>query len=135
MQNIYRPVFDEVSREAYVDKQELMMRLFEAKWKWHKDRVYSQIQATTKELFEEEMIADDYDQWMNRRVEYMYDYIDFNNEREAVRARFLNEMHKKTTMQDVGEKLDEFIYSSKAAVVLDGLWDSTKHTLEQPASP
>ena len=44
-------------------------------------------------------------------------------------------MHKKTTMQDVGEKLDEFIYSSKAAVLLDGHWDPSKHLLEQPASP
>ena len=135
MQNVYRPVFDEVSREAYVDEQELKMRLFEAKWNWHKDRVYSQIQPTTRELMEEEDNAEEYDRWIKRRVEYMYDYIDFDNERVNVRNRFLNEMHKKTTMQDIGEKLDEFIYSSKAAVLLDGHWDSTKHLLEQPASP
>ena len=41
MQNVYKPVFDEVSREEYVDEQELKMRLFEAKWNWHRDRVYS----------------------------------------------------------------------------------------------
>ena len=84
---------------------------------------------------EEEDNAEEYDRWIKRRVEYMYDYIDFDNERVNVRTRFLNEMHKKTTMQDIGEKLDEFIYSSKAAVLLDGHWDSTKHLLEQPASP
>ena len=82
MQNVYKPVFDQVSRETYIDDQELKMRLFEAKWKWHKDRVYSQIKPTTMELMEEENIAEDYDQWIKRRVEYMYDYVDFENERE-----------------------------------------------------
>ena len=130
MQNVYKPVFDEVSREAYIDDQELKMRLFEAKWNWHKDKVYSRIKLTTSELMDEEQIAEDYDHWIKRRVEYMYDYIDFDNEREVVRNRFLTDMHKKTTMQDVGEKLDEFIYSSKAAVLLDGHWDDSKHRLE-----
>ena len=58
------------------------MRLFEAKWNWYKDKVYSQVRPTTMELMQEEDIADDYDRWMKRRVEYMYDYIDFDSERD-----------------------------------------------------
>jgi len=41
-------------------------------------------------------------------------------------------MHKKTTVKDIGEKLDEFIYSSKASVT--DYWSDSKHLLEQPHS-
>ena len=37
-QNLYNPVTDEDSRQRYVDETEFKMRLFEAKWKWYKDR-------------------------------------------------------------------------------------------------
>lgn len=50
-----------------------------------------------------------------------------------MRNKFLNEMHKKTTLDDIGEKLDEFILSSKAAVVDN--FSAAKHILEEPASP
>lgn len=41
-------------------------------------------------------------------------------------------MHKKSTLKDIGEKLDEVILSSKAAHI--GTWDHTKHILEVPKS-
>lgn len=63
----------------------------------------------------------------------MYDYMDFDNDRARVRSRFLNEMHKKTTMKDIGDKLDEFVLSSKAAIA--PYWDMAKHTLEEPKAP
>ena len=62
--------------------------------------------------------AKDHDNWMRPRVEFMYNYLDFDNERKQIRERFLAEMHKKTTIQSVGEKLDEFIWTSKAATAL-----------------
>lgn len=70
---------------------------------------------------------------MKRRVEFMYDYLDFDNDRARVRNKFLFEMHKKTTVKDIGEKLDEFILSSKASVMDN--WHHSKHILEQPLSP
>jgi hypothetical protein len=39
-------------------------------------------------------------------------------------------MHKKTTLKDIGEKLDEFVLSSKAKIAGAGLWDDTKHITE-----
>ena len=59
--------------------------------------------------------------------------MDFDNDRARVRSRFLNEMHKKTSLKDIGDKLDEFILSSKAAIA--PYWDFSKHTLEEPKSP
>ena len=44
-------------------------------------------------------------------------------------------MHKKSSLKDIGDKLDEFILSSKAMVAMEGHWDMAKHTLEQPNSP
>ena len=42
-------------------------------------------------------------------------------------------MHKKTTLKDIGEQLDEMVLSSKAEVAEH--WDMGKHTLEEPVTP
>lgn len=81
-------------------------------------------------LEEEKSIAEEHDEMMQKRVEFMYDYLDFDHERAQVRKKFLSQMHKKTTLQDIGEKLDEFIMSSKARVALEGHWNNSKHVLE-----
>ena len=44
-------------------------------------------------------------------------------------------MHKKTSLKDIGEKLDEFILSSKAKIAGAGYWEDGKHILEQPLAP
>jgi len=82
---------------------------------------------------EEDSIAADYDAWITPRVEFMYNYLDFDNDRAKVRNKFLEQMHKKTTIRNIGEKLDEYIISSKATIVEN--WDDSKHILEQPLSP
>ena len=70
----------------------------------------------TEDAMEQDLNADEYDAWMRPRVEFMYNYCDIGTERQVIRDRFLAQMHKKTTLKDIGEKLDEFIWSSKAAV-------------------
>ena len=106
--------------------------MFEAKYKWHKDRVFKQFKPTTKKMFEDNMIADEYDTWMRKRVEFMYSYLDFDYDRARIRDRFLEQMNKKTTLRDIGEKLDEFVLTPKA---LNEYWHDSKHILEQPKSP
>ena len=93
-----------------------------------------QMKTVTKEMHEEGSIAEEHDEWMTRRVEFMYDYLDFDNDRAQIRRKFCEQMNKKSTIQDIGEKLDEFILTSKAMVMLEGHWDMGKHTLEQPDS-
>ena len=80
LQNYFNPVVDEDSRQNYIDSNELRKRLFEAKWEWHKDRTLGQFKATTMEIEEEKSIAEDYDRWMKPRVEFMYNYLDFDND-------------------------------------------------------
>jgi DNA-directed RNA polymerase sigma subunit (sigma70/sigma32) len=43
---------------------------------------------------------------MGAKVDYMYNYLDFDNDRAVVRSKFLNEMNKRTTLADIGEQLD-----------------------------
>ena len=58
----------------------------------------------------------------------MYNYLDYNNDRYRLREKFALEMHKKTTLKDIGEKLDEFILDSKAKEMK--YWNNSKHILE-----
>jgi len=89
-----------------------------------------QFKPSNSKMEKDRRIAPEYDDWMENRVTFMYDQMDFDNERFQVREKFLREMHKKTTVQDIGEKLDEFKYSSKAAIA--EYWDMGKHILEEP---
>ena len=52
---------------------------------------------------------------MSEKIEYMYNYLDFDNERQDVRNKFLKEMNKRTTLADIGESLDKLVTESKAA--------------------
>ena len=77
---------------------------------------------TTFDVEEEKNEAEQYDAWMGPRIEYMYDYFDYDSDRTKIRKQFLTEMHKKTSIKDIGEKLDEFILDSKADILMQGYW-------------
>jgi hypothetical protein len=44
----------------------------------------------------------------------MYNYMDYNNDRARVRDRFMKEMNKKTTLEDIGRELDKMLIDEKA---------------------
>ena len=48
------------------------------------------------------------------KLDYMYDFLDYDYDRAHVRNKYLKSMHKKTSLADIGEKLDELVYDSKA---------------------
>ena len=54
------------------------------------------------------------DEMIKRRAEFMYTYLDYDNDRVRVRNRFINEMNKKTTLKDIGESLDKFLIDERA---------------------
>ena len=62
----------------------------------------------------------------------MYNYLDYKNDRHRVRERFLSEMNKKTTIQDVGYLLDELVLDSKANST--EFYDPAVHLTEKPVS-
>lgn len=51
---------------------------------------------------------------MNQKLDYMYDYLDYDHDRAKVRGKFLGEMNKKPSLADIGETLDKLHYESKA---------------------
>ena len=106
------------------------MAYFTAKWKWYVDQKMSQVRLTMRDIEESRYHAEQYDEWIEQRVDFMYNYLDYNNDRYQLREKFAHEMHKKTTLKDIGEKLDEFILDSKAKEMK--YWHDSKHILEQP---
>ena len=86
------------------------------------------MQITTKKLEEEKEEADQHDEWIVPRVEFMYNYLDFKNDRHRMRQRFMKEINKKTTIEDIGGLLDKFTLDSKANAA--DYFDPVRHTLE-----
>ena len=41
------------------------------------------------------------DALLARRAEFMYNFFDYDNDRERVRTRFLEEANKRTTLKDI----------------------------------
>jgi len=59
----------------------------------------------------------------------MYNYLDFKCDRHRVRDRFMKEVNKKTTIEDIGGLLDRFVLDSKANTQY---FQPEHHILEQP---
>jgi hypothetical protein len=54
------------------------------------------------------------DEFIQQRMEFMYNYFDYDNDRAHVRRRLLDEESKKTTLKDIGELLDKFLLDERA---------------------
>ena len=54
------------------------------------------------------------DERMNYKLDFMYNHMDYDHDRAKVRSKFLDEINRRTTLEDIGEKLDQFILDSKA---------------------
>jgi hypothetical protein len=87
-----------------------------------------QAKVCFRDLEERDVLAKQWDDHIIPRVEFMYNYLDFYNDRHTVRERFVNEINKKTTLEDVGKQLDKFVLDSKAS--LDDLFVPEKHITE-----
>ena len=44
----------------------------------------------------------------------MYSYLDYDHDRKIVRDRFIKEVNKRVTLEDIGETLDQLTFASKA---------------------
>ncbi len=97
---------DAESSALVEDYEELLVKYFRAKVKYQVDMRHDQLKQTTKELERDIDVAEELDPQMARRAEFMYSYDDYYNDRSKLRNKFLNEYHKKTTLQDIGKALD-----------------------------
>lgn len=53
------------------------------------------------------------DKRMKQKLEFMYNFTDYDNDRVNIREKYLKEMNKKTSLQDIGETLDELVLDNK----------------------
>jgi len=112
-QNLFAPVENEDDAEAVHD-YELLDKYVKAKYDFHIDAVLRRAKVSFKDLEEKTAVAKEWDDHMTPRVDFMYNYLDFYNDRHRVRERFVNEINKKTTLEDIGKHLDRFVLDSKA---------------------
>lgn len=110
--NLEYPIGDQAQADTYKAMNELAGAYYKAKWDHHIDKTLSRLQITNTEYDRE--WAQEHDKDMKQRVELMYSYDDISNDRNVLRRKFISEMNKKTTLKDIGAKLDEFILDSKA---------------------
>lgn len=111
---------------------EMQLKLLRAKWDHYVDKKLEQFHITTRTLDQEMATAQQHDPWIIPRVEYMYDHLDFRSDRSRCRERFIKQVNKKSTIEDIGGLLDEWILDSKAAMPY---WQPGKMLLEQPDQP
>lgn len=90
----------------------LAENFYKAKWDHYVDKTLSRFKLRARDYDRE--VAEEVEKDMKERVELMYSFDDIANDRYILRNRFLHEMNKKTTLKDIGAKLDEFILDSKA---------------------
>ena len=45
--------------------------------------------------------AKEYDPMVDRRADFMYNYLDYDSDRIRTRNKFVDEMNKKTTLEDI----------------------------------
>lgn len=43
---------------------------------------------------------------MEYKLDYMYNHLDYDHDRAKVREKYLNEINRRTTLEDIGETLD-----------------------------
>lgn len=51
---------------------------------------------------------------MEYKLDYMYNHLDYDHDRAKVREKYLNEINRRTTLEDIGETLDQLVLDSKA---------------------
>jgi ribosomal protein S9 len=108
------PVVDDDTRELFKTTQELGHKIMSARWEHYVDQIFSQYKFLPVDLVEQYHKAKHDHEWMAPRVELMYSFGDYRYKRHEVRRKFIEEMHKKSTLEDIGESLDDIILDSKA---------------------
>lgn len=109
---------------------EFQIQYLKAKWDHHVDTFLSQAQITNLKWEREKEEAELHDAWLKPKIDFMFNYLDFESDRDRTRQRFNQEMHRKSTIEDIGGILDVLTLDSKAKVA--DYWDSSKHIAEQP---
>jgi len=101
-----------------------------AKYDWWVDHKLSESSTSFQDFEERKALAKEWDAYTTPRVEFMYSYMDYDNDRYDVRKRFASHINKKTSLEDVGRMLDRIVLDSKARI--GDYFRPEHHLLEQP---
>jgi hypothetical protein len=108
---------DEVSQRNQEDLEELSTKYFRAKWDFYMAEKLKMMQITTKDIAEAQAYygenGEGKDAMVKSRFEFMYTFMDYDNDRARVRERFLKDENK-TTLKDIGQLLDKFLLDERA---------------------
>jgi hypothetical protein len=122
---------DEVSQLDQEDLDEHSTKYFRAKWDFYVAEKLKQMRVTTKDIAEAQAYygenGEGKDALVQARFEFMYNYLDYDNDRARVREKFLRSQPK-TSLKDIGELLDKFLLDERAESAKD--LDLTKDSSE-----
>jgi hypothetical protein len=117
----------------YEQYRQTAINYFKAKQQFISDQIENQVQLTTMEY---EELAEKYtmeDKYMQHKLDYMYNFMDYDNDRLKVRQKFLDQMNKRVDLRDIGEMLDELVIENKAKHYKH--YDLREHYAQQPKRP
>lgn len=124
MQDPSYPVFDEESGSLLADYEDYVAKYFRQKLKFWYNYQMEQMQVTSKNLEQQYQAASETDPMIKIRANFMFSFLDYENDRVPLREKFISEMNKKTTLEDIGKMLDEFVYKEKGELL--AYFDPTK---------
>lgn len=110
-----RPVSNAGEAELYDEYEQFAVNYFKVKWQKRETDFKNQITWLDEGMLPDEfnnMSVDDDN--MAMKLDFMYDYLDYDHDRAQVREKFLKDVNKRTTLEDIGETLDRLTYASKA---------------------
>lgn len=111
---------DEVSQRWLEFLDKFKNKYFDAKWNWYESVKVKQILMTDWHL---SMYIEDQHQEegnLKEKVEFMYNNLDNHNDRKTVRDLLTAEIHEKSSIQDIGEVLDDFIRDYQSIHKIEG---------------
>lgn len=105
--------YDEESARDLEDHQRVKHTYYKAKLAFFEDCFQNQVRYRLMDFDKMHEALEFEDQQMEEKLEFMYDHLDFDHDRSKVRKKFLSEVNRRVTLDDIGETLDKLIYESK----------------------
>jgi len=111
--NFSSTINNEEDAAYYEDLNALAIGYFRAKQDFFNDAFNNQLKLETREnIMNGENLRME-DERMKAKLDFMYNYMDFDHDRAHARKKIMTEINKRTTLDDIGDQLDELVYKSK----------------------
>ena len=106
-------IIDETSQKRKEFEVKLNIKFYDARWKWYLHTKLNQMKTLSQEIQESIETEEKICAHEIKRINFMHNQLSHDNDKQRVRDVLAREMHKKATMQDIGEVLDQMIIDEK----------------------